>query len=193
MIKLFVFAALALTTHFAFAADTAPLFEALHNSGENYTVVGTICEQVARLDLMKTYPSDQYDIINGIEYADNDGVLGELDVTVLRKQDQKAILVGEVKCWGNLGGAHTKAMSQRQRFMNAIRSNLKLELNCHDTRACHFNETNFKGLEKFITISQDGGDKFGFDMTLGYSLSEMMALRTQLMECQTSGACARAH
>ena len=191
MTKLFVIIALILTSQFAFATDTAPLFEALKNSGENYTVVGTICEQVARLDLIKTYPSDQYDIINGIEYSDNDGVLGELDVTVLRKQDQKAVLVGEVKCWGNLGGAHNKALTQRQRFMNAIRSNLKLELNCHDARPCHFNETNFKGLEKFITISQDGGEKFGFDMTLGYSLEEMMSLRKRLMDCQAAGSCVR--
>lgn len=192
MTKLFVFAMLTMASCFAFSADTKPLFEALRNSGENFNVVGTICEQVARLNLQKTYPSDQFDIINGIEYSDQDGVMGELDVSVLRKSDSKAVLVAEVKCWNNLAGANQKARAQRQRFLNAIRSNVKLDMKCHDARPCHFTDANFKSVQKFITISQDGGEKFGFDMTLGYSMTEMMNLRHQLIDCQYAGQCASA-
>ncbi|MFV8257224.1 hypothetical protein ACNQKP_05445 [Bdellovibrio bacteriovorus] len=174
------------------AKDIRPLFEALADSGARYEIVGTVCEQVAKLNLEQDYPAPDYYVVTGIYYGNKKHVIGELDVVVFRSNDNKAVLVGEVKCWTNLSSARSKAMDQRQRFKAALSNGGGLIMGCTSQQAgCSFSKKNFKAVEKFVSISQDGGEKRGFDMTLGYSLEEMMDLREQLMQCQQRGECER--
>lgn len=190
MIKFFIGLLLSVST--AQAKDIRPLFEALADSGENYEIVGTVCEQVARLNLEKIYPAPDHYVMTGIYYGNKKRVIGELDVVVFRAKDNKALLVGEVKCWTSLGSARSKALSQRNRFIESLANGGGLIMGCTSTeKGCSFSKNNFKAVEKYVSISQDGGETTGFDMTLGYTLEEMMDLREQLIQCQQRAECRR--
>ncbi|MDG0815192.1 hypothetical protein [Bdellovibrio svalbardensis] len=181
---------LLLTASAAQAKDIQPLFEALRDSGEKYSVVGTVCEQVAKLDMQQIYPAPQYTVITGIQYGTKKRVIGELDVIVFQNDSKKAILVGEVKCYQDPHAGISKAREQRTRFLSAIRSKTSLLMACLG-KPCTVSERNFKGIQQFISIGQEGTKSAGFDVELNYSLDDLMALRAQLMECQDKGECAR--
>src|SRR4051794_40045980 len=89
--------------------DVGLFYNLLKDSQERYEITGTVCEQVARKELQRTYPEPDFDIETGIAYVEHGRVLGELDIVVFRNADHKAILVGEVKCWRNLKKARRKA------------------------------------------------------------------------------------
>lgn len=172
------------------AKSTDPLFEALQDSGEKFFITGTVCEQVAKLNLEKIYRAPEYTVTTGIQYGSKSRVVGELDVIVFRNSNQSATVIAEVKCWNNFSTAIKKAKEQRKRFIETLGSGRKLSVTCGG-QECDLTEKNFNQVQKFISISQDGGTEKGFDMTLGYSLDEMMALRQQLMTCQERGECRR--
>ncbi|MEK2647025.1 hypothetical protein [Bdellovibrio sp. BCCA] len=182
--------ALLLSVSTAHAKDIRPLFEALQDSGEKYFITGTVCEQVAKLNLEKIYKAPEYTVTTGIQYGSEKRVIGELDVIVFRNANQSAVVIAEVKCWNSLGGALKKAKEQRKRFLETLGAGRKLHVTCGG-QDCDLSEKNFNQVQKFISISQDGGLEKGFDMTLGYSLDEMMELRKQLMSCQERGECRR--
>lgn len=165
------------------------VFEALRTSGEKYQIVGTVCEQVARLKMEESYPAPRYKVVTGIAYKIGDRVVGELDVVVF--DGQNAILVGEVKCWNDLRGAQNKARDQRSRFMTNLQSGKNMQLDCTNG-GCHYTKNNFRTVQKFISIAQQGGTQFGFDMDLDYSLKDLMGLRQKLITCQEQGQCTRA-
>ncbi|OFZ21743.1 MAG: hypothetical protein A2X94_15765 [Bdellovibrionales bacterium GWB1_55_8] len=166
------------------------LFEKLRDSGEDYQNEGAVCEQVARLELQREYPSHSYEIVVGIEYANVRQTIGELDVVVFDRHGQ-AILVGEVKCWSDLRKARRKAAQQRTRFLDTIQSGAPIDMFLASNRSVPFRREQFQALSRFISISQRGGRSFGFDRDLPNSLSEMRELRETLMQCQAAGKCRR--
>ena len=171
----------------AFAAPLPELLEELRDSGVNYEIVGTVCEQVARIELYKTYPASEYEIVNGIEYGDNTRTIGELDVVVFKKSTKQAVLVGEVKCWKDLSAARQKAMDQRQRFIKSLGKNIELH-----TEDASFNKSQFKGVQKFVAIAPQGSKAAGFELEMENSLHELMELRRMMLQCQNDGQCAAA-
>lgn len=173
-----------------FATSIDDTFEQLRDSGEKYQIVGTVCEQVARLEMQIQYPAPQYDVLTGIAYRAGDKTIGELDVIVFESATQKAILVGEVKCWNNLDSALNKAHEQRARFMKTIKKGIKLQMDCTDG-SCHYTDKNFRDVQTFVTIAQQGALDHGFDKELEYPLNQLMELRARLMTCQEQGECKR--
>lgn len=169
----------------AHAAPINDLFEKLRDSALNYEVVGVVCEQVSRLELMKTYPESDYHIVNGIEYGDNTRTIGELDVVVFQKSTKKAVLVGEVKCWRDLKGALSKARNQRKRFQSSLSKNIELHDHEND-----YDKSQFSNVQKFVAIAPKGATVAGFEMDMENSLGELMELRDKLLRCQDAGQCA---
>lgn len=167
------------------AAPLPELVEALRDSAVNYEVVGTVCEQVARLELQKVYPESDYAIVNGIEYGDKHRTIGELDVVVFAKSNKKAVLVAEVKCWRNLQGALKKAREQRNRFIGSLSKNIYLQ----DSTST-YDKSQFNQVEKYVAIAPQGATKAGFEMDMENSLEELMDLRDMMMDCQRRGQCA---
>ena len=190
--KSLLLAALVLFSGHAFGQNTGELFEALRESGEKYQIIGTVCEQVAKIKMAQEYQAPEYDVVTGIAYRDDERTIGELDVVVISKRTHKAIVVAEVKCWKNLRGARNKAQDQRSRFQKTIKRGTKIELACTDG-SCQYRRGDFDSVEKFLSISQEGGRDAGFEMELPYSLDELMDLRMRLMQCQERNECKRSH
>jgi hypothetical protein len=177
-----------LTTTAAFASDTTGLFQQLKNSGISYEILGTICEQAARLQLTQKYPTSQYLIVNDIIYEDGQRTIGELDEVVFDRSSGQAVLVGEVKCWSDLEGALQKARNQRQRFLTQMKNSQNITFSSKGLGKT-FPASALSGVQKFVTISQRGGRSVGFDLELNYSLEELLEVRTRLIDCQLSGQC----
>jgi hypothetical protein len=173
------------------AADIAPVFRQLKDSGADYVPIGAVCEQVARLELGREFPQAQYDITTGIIYSNSQRVIGELDVVVFKKADERAVLVAEVKCWRNLQRGHKKASEQRARFLHTLESGQPIDLYLSTKREIIYERDQFNKLPSFISISQKSGTPAGFDRSLDYSLEELMKLRDLLLACQKSGECRR--
>lgn len=176
----------------AIASDALDVeFERLRDSGESFVVTGSICEHVAREKLRATYPDSQYDIRVGISYASDGRTLGELDVVVFKDSSEEAVLIAEVKCWRNLDSAQKKARSQRARFQKWIESDASLKFFPASHNDDVYAQRQFETRPEFISISQEGGEKSGFDISLDYSLDELMSLRRRLIDCQEAGECRR--
>lgn len=174
----------------SFSVSAAPLdelFEQLRDSALDYEIVGTVCEQVARIELYKTYPPEKFEIVNGIEYGDNTRTIGELDVVIFEKATKQAVLVGEVKCWKDNSAARVKALDQRQRFIRSLKKNIYLH--DHDT---DYDKSQFKNVQKFVSIAPKGSKAAGFEIDMENSLKELMELRKMMMNCQHQGQCATA-
>jgi hypothetical protein len=170
--------------------DLNSVFEDLRNTSEKYEIKGTVCEQVARLELEQQYPSNEYTVENNIAYSQHGQVLGELDVVVFRKYDARVILIGEVKCWHNVGESLQKAVAQREKFRKYLR-NGGHGIDFYKTTGpvVHFNPSQFRDIPPYILIAQQEGNEVGFDLALPYTLRELMELRDLLVRCQMIGEC----
>lgn len=170
-------------------------FERLKDIPEDYHDQGAICEQVARLKLQTGYPPSQYRIETGLKYMNEfHQTVGELDVVVVQEDDNQAVLVGEVKCWKNIGDALPEAKHQRTRFVDFMNSGRPIRLHPKPYRRWNLSSIRFDLKPRFILISQDEDRWSGpshFDLTLGYTLNEMHQLRARMIECQLQGDCAR--
>ncbi len=165
-------------------------FAALRNSGLDFESTGSICEQVARLELSEEYQAPVFSVVTGVVYANSDRVLGELDVVVFNNSTQSAIAVSEVKCWKNISKGLRKAREQRRRFISALNSKVDLEFySLHGHVKYH--PTQFKSVSDFSTIAQKGAKDEGYDAELELSLSDLMRLRQSLIQCQRTGECPR--
>lgn len=171
----------------ASAAPIADLFEEIKDNGAHYEIIGMVCEKVAILELEKQYPAKDFEIVNGIAYGDGNRTIGELDVVIFDKKTDDAVLVGEVKCWKSFEGARKKALDQRRRFI--AHKGKRIEMIDGDRK--HYSPTRFRSLRNFVSISQKGGKKAGFDYELENTLEELMDLRQMLMKCQDEGRCVR--
>lgn len=177
----------------SFATDADVLFEKLKNSAENYEVIGSVCEQAARIELAEKFPAPAYDVKTGIIYANQSRVIGELDVVVFDQVTKQAVLIAEVKCWHNLDSAHKKATEQRQRFMRNIELKRPLKFYAAGIHHANYLQKQFADCQDFISISQKGGAASGFDDSLENSYDELMLLRKRLIQCQRQGKCRPYH
>lgn len=174
-------------------AGLAEDFNQLKYSGQNFEPDGTICEEIARLRFQEKYPQPAYSVITGVEYSDNKTglTIGELDLVVLNNQSHEAVAIGEVKCWKSLKGGLKKAKEQRQRFQNNMSSKKSLTFSWLDDANVKMYKSQFDEVEQFFFVGPQGSKEFGFDYELDYSLSELMDLRSELLNCQTYGDCTK--
>lgn len=170
-------------------------YDELSQIPAKYEVIGTVCEYLTALRLRDQYPVDRFQIEVGIEYRIRGRVIGEIDVVIFRRSDMEAVAVGQVKCRHSMQRASHDAREQNERFEDAMGR-------IYDTPTeAVFRSTSKSGLRvlnsnmdevtTFITASQDGGEEYGFDMTIGYDLDAAMALRQRLISCQSAGDCPR--
>ncbi|MFZ9596468.1 MAG: hypothetical protein ACO3A2_10375 [Bdellovibrionia bacterium] len=173
----------------AFVPNLEQLFERLKSVVDDYEIAGSICEQVAKLHLESQFPPDDFKIEHEVAYSLGSikKVLGELDLVVIRKKDQKVVLVAEVKCWHDIEGAQRKAADQKERFRYYINDLHSIHFFKLSDPRIEFLPSQFDQLPPFILISQDGGLPQGFDMELPYSLDELMELRMRLVQVQIKG------
>lgn len=177
-----------LTTAFG-ARSEEEYFHELAKVPTSYVVFGTVCEQMARLDLQEEFPSREYDIQVGIEYHDRSRTIGELDVIVFRKSDAEAIFVAEVKCWRDLNGARKKADDQLNRFRVQRERESEIEFRSHDGMTNYFDWTQFDEEISYEAISQAGGKAAGFDRVLRLDLEAIKRLHRRLVQCQENRNC----
>jgi hypothetical protein len=169
-------------------ADLQQDYLELKDHGRSLQDTGTICEEVAVLEMQRQY-GPQYTVLSGIEYGDQNRTIGELDLIVFDKNTNQAVLIGEVKCWKSMGGGLRKAHEQRQRFLQSLSSNKPLKFRLKDDPSIPFTKDQFTDAEEFISIAQKGSISSGYDMELEHSLNELMTLRDMIMKCQKSGSC----
>ena len=182
-------ASVTLFTSFSNATTIEEDYNSLKDEGIFFGVTGTICEEVARLEMAQAYPEPQYHVVTGIAYGTNKKTIGELDVIVFENRTQDAVMIAEVKCWKDMDGGLAKARDQRKRFLKNIQKGGIDMRSTHDNRA--YSAKQFRGVKDFETIGQKGSKDHGYDRELDHYLEDLMSLRTRLMNCQQTGECKR--
>lgn len=164
-------------------------FDRIKNLGRNLEPTGAICEEVAQLRFSEKYPEPEYRVVTGVEYSDRDGTLGELDVVVFNNQNNTAEVVAEVKCWSNPKSGLKKAKEQRQRFIINVQSPKALKFKWLNDPKLPLVKTQFNKVRQFYFVAQSGSLDNGFDYELPYTLSELMQLRKDILDCQARNEC----
>lgn len=172
----------------AFAGLTED-FEKIKDLGRNLEPTGAICEEIAQLRFAEIYPAPKYKVVTGIEYADKVKTLGELDVVVFNNETTNAEIVGEVKCYTTAKSGLKKAKEQRKRFLSSVQSPAALTFTWLNDKSVKLAKTQFKKVQKFVTIGQNGTLSKGYDFELPYSLNELMQLRDDILKCQADQIC----
>lgn len=162
-------------------------FDAVQKRRPNLESKGTICEELAVLQLKKEYPHNE--VYSGIVYGDRHGAVGELDLVVLDRNGSKAIVIGEVKCWKDFREGLSKAKEQRKRFFKTMSSAAPVEFFYLKDRDLKFTKNDFDSVSEFISIGPKGAKSLGYDVELEYSLEELMSMRVEIMRCQHKGQC----
>lgn len=177
----------------AAALDVESAFNVLGKVPADFFDFGSVCEQLARLQLYTKYNSNEYRVDSGIVYTNSHGsTIGELDVVVFHKQTGHAVVVGEVKCWRDLGSAMKKAKRQLARFADTLKTGRPIHMYNDDNQNIRYQSNQFKNHPmRSIYISQNGGEQYGFHMSIGLSHEEVQQVRTLLLRCQKAGKCAR--
>lgn len=184
--KFFVLILALVFSNSSYADPVSDLVERLKGTDEKYEIIGTICEQAARIELEREFQPPRYLIETGISYGNGNRTIGELDVVVF-DSDKKVAMVAEVKCWKDLGGALLKAKSQRKRFRDTISSGSKVKF--WDNSRDQHSYGQFTAIQYFDSISQKGGKAAGFDRELSLSLDQLMEARRRLLNCNSGGSC----
>jgi hypothetical protein len=164
-------------------------FAILKDIPRDYQDAGSICEEVARVDMMRQYPAPQFNVEVGIAYGDEERTIGELDVIIFDNNTNKVYKIGEVKCWKDLSGALDKAKDQRARFVRSIHSNVPLRFRSTSSGKV-YDADQFRYVADFFSIAQKGAEKRGFDVELEYTLAELKQFRKDMIHCQNKGECA---
>ncbi len=162
-------------------------FELLSYEKTDFEPVGAVCERVAVREVEPSYPAANYEIKNGIQYDEHKTTIGELDVVIFDKSTGKVEAVAEVKCWRSFEGALKKAKEQRMRFLTYLNKNIVIT----DKDEKRYSKDVFKNIQKYFSISQDGGVNQGFDFELSLDFKELMELRKRLLDCRAEGRCPR--
>ncbi|WP_413612218.1 hypothetical protein [Bdellovibrio sp. HCB-110] len=165
-------------------------FELLKNIPRSYEDSGSICEEVARLEIQREYAAPQYDVIVGIAYGDATHIIGELDIVIFDNNIQKVVKIGEVKCWKDVPAGLEKAHEQRARFLKTVRANKATRFFNTSTKEIYAPEK-FQFAKEFFSMAQKGSVVQGFDKELEYTLKEMRDRRYEMIRCQNQGKCAR--
>lgn len=187
MFSVFVLALLFVSSAFA---DWAQDFSELKEIPRSYEDAGSICEEVARLEMQREYPAPQYKVEVGIAYGDGTRTIGELDVVIFDTNLNKAIKVAEVKCWKDVPAGLQKAKEQRARFLKYNASGKSLYFHSTSTDQT-FPREQFGYVKEFFSIAQKGSLQDGFDVELSYTLREMHNYRFEMLRCQNKGLCAK--
>lgn len=187
--KIFVLLLALLSSNTVFASWEED-FELIKNVPRSYEDSGSICEEVARVQVQREFPAPQYNVIVGIAYGDASHVIGELDVVIFDNNIQKVVKIGEVKCWKDLPGGLEKAHEQRARFLKTVRSNKATRFFNTSTKE-NYSPEQFQFVNEFFSIAQKGSVAQGFDRELEYTLLEMKNHRYEMIRCQHDGKCAR--
>ncbi len=169
-------------------AGLAEDFEKIKDNGRDFEPTGAICEEIAQLRFAEKYPAPDYEVVTGIQYSDEDGTVGELDLIVFNKE-KIAEVIGEVKCWTNAKSGLKKAEDQRKRFQKNVNSPKALQFKWLNDPTRKLTKTQFNKAKKFVFIAQSGTIAEGYDYELPYTLRELMHLRTDLLNCQAQGNC----
>lgn len=164
-------------------------FDQLVQVGRSFEDSGAVCEEVARLQVQRSYPRPQFEVLTGVYYADSERVIGELDIVVFDQHIQKVVQVAEVKCWKEPALGLEKALQQRNRFIKALRSAKNLIFRSALSTELAFSEQAFKGINNFKTIGQKGTSAVGYDEELPYTLLEFQELRRKVLNCQKRSEC----
>ena len=172
----------------AFAGRLENYKSELKDTPVDYVVNGAICEQVARLEMMKLYPTSQYETLVGVTYGHPAATIGELDVVIFNRTTGNVDVVAEVKCWKDLDKAHDKAMEQRERFLRALAVMPKMIIY---RGSVQYTKEQFSHIQRYLSISQKGGSSHGFDIEMDYTLPELMEFRQSMLNCQMDGGCAK--
>ena len=162
-------------------------FELLSYEKTDFEPVGAVCERVAVREVEPTYPAANYEIINSIQYDEHKTTIGELDVVVFNKSTGKVEAIAEVKCWRSFKGALKKAKEQRMRFLTHLNRNIIIT----DKDQKRYSKDKFNNIQKYFSISQQGGVNQGFDFELSLDFKELMELRKMLLDCRAEGRCPR--
>ena len=165
-------------------------YDKLKDLGRNLEPTGAICEEIAQLRFAEIYPEPKYKVVTGVEYADKEKTLGELDVVVFNNETQIVDVVGEVKCYTTMKNGLKKAKEQRKRFLTNVGSPKALTFTWLSDRSLKLAKTQFKKVQKFVSIAQLGAVAKGYDYELPYTLNELMQLREDILKCQGDGVCA---
>jgi hypothetical protein len=175
--------------HQSFARDIYETFDLLKDLPENFTVFGSVCEEVAKLDLKEMYPESEYYTRVGINYESNGRVAGELDTIVFRNDTGEAVIIGEVKCWKNMNKAIKKAHEQLSRFDRHMDGNKIDSMYEVDDQSQVYQTTQFDEDPRQMTIGQKGATAHGFTMELDLSLQELHRLHEMLVACKKQHQC----
>lgn len=170
-------------------ASWAEDFELLKNVPRDYQDAGSICEEIARLDMQEVYKAPQYTVEVGIAYAYDQRTIGELDIIIFDNNTQKVFKVAEVKCWKDVRGGLKKAKEQRSRFQQYVNSGRKLTFKSTTTNKI-YDQEQFNYVNEFFSIAQKDTTKQGFDHEMEYSLAEMKEHRKDMIRCQSKKQCA---
>ncbi|KHD89521.1 MAG: hypothetical protein OM95_02770 [Bdellovibrio sp. ArHS] len=165
-------------------------FAQLKDVPRSYEDSGSICEEVARIEMQREYAKPQYEVLVGIAYGSESRVIGELDIVIFDNNLNKVVKIGEVKCWKDMRGGLEKAQEQRARFMKAIRSSASLRFFSTSTKE-NFSAEQFKFVKEFFSMGQKGTIEAGYDQELPYTLTEMRNYRYEMIRCQNRKECAR--
>lgn len=173
-------------------ANWAEDFEQIKNYPRDYEDTGSICEEIARLKFEKIYNSSNYKVEVGIAYGDSQRTIGELDIVVFDRSASQVVHVAEVKCWKDLNGGLDKAKDQRQRFLLNLNGKKQIYMQSTSTHE-EFDIRQFQGLTTFTSVGQKGAKLKGYDDELEYDLKELHSMRMDMLRCQDSGQCPKAH
>ena len=165
-------------------------FSELKDIPRSYEDSGAICEEVARLEMQRTYPAPQYKVEVGIAYGDGSRIIGELDVVIFDNNLNKVLKIAEVKCWKDVRGGLQKAQEQRARFLKYNRSGKPLFFRWTSSNQT-FDKEQFAFEKEFFSITQKGSASQGFEVELEYTLKEMHQHRYEMIRCQNQGQCAK--
>lgn len=170
-------------------ADMGQDYERLKNIGRNLQVSGAICEEVARLRFAEKYPAPQFNVAIGIEYKDQNGILGELDVIVFNQTTGYVETIVEVKCWRKPKDGILAARDQKDRFFEHIASGDGLQFKLLSQPDVKLSREQFTRVQEFSAIGQKGTLAYGFDYELPYTLDSLNELKDMIVGCQAHGGC----
>lgn len=165
-------------------------FQALKNRPRSYEDAGAICEELARIKFEKKFNNSNYEVVVGIEYADTQRTIGELDIVVFDRNESMVKYVAEVKCWKNMGGGLQKAREQRMRFLTNLNSKKPIYFQSTSTQEV-YDINQFKNIAAFTTLGQKGAVLNGYDDELEYELRDLHKYSMELIRCQDRGECVR--
>jgi hypothetical protein len=166
-------------------------FERLKGSGAAYKQLGSLCEEVAALQLADQFPAPEYQIERGIQYG-YDGIhLGELDLVVFRVLDGSAVLIAEVKCSDQMGRASRAGRKQLERLRDTVAERPDTYFHDFENSKVRYGIEQFVHAPEMITIGQKGATEYGFNQELPLNLRQLRELRGQLRRCQFERGCAK--